>query len=51
MAQKSLKAVLDACVEGAKVGELCALGDKVITDEAAKVYNKGKLLKGGLSRR
>ncbi|KAI9008521.1 proliferation-associated protein 2G4-like protein [Hyaloraphidium curvatum] len=43
---KAIKAVLDGCVEGAKVLELCQLGDKTIEDEAKKVYNKGKMLKG-----
>lgn len=44
--QKALKAVLEACVEGAKIIDLCQLGDKVIEDEAKKVYNKGGIMKG-----
>ncbi|EEH52880.1 uncharacterized protein MICPUCDRAFT_52887 [Micromonas pusilla CCMP1545] len=40
IANKSLAAVIAACVPGAKVVDACALGDKSIEDEAAKFYNK-----------
>ncbi len=32
--------MLAACVPGAKVADVCGLGDKTIEDEAAKFYNK-----------
>merc|ERR1719148_86625 len=34
------KAVLEGCVEGADIGELCALGDDILEKETAKLYNK-----------
>jgi len=40
IAQKALAAVCEACVEGADIGELCALGDKIIEEETGKLYNK-----------
>jgi len=39
----ALKAVVDAAVVGAKVRELCELGDRVVTEGAQGVYrSKGK---------
>jgi len=38
--QKALAAVCEACVDGADIAELCALGDKIIEEEAGKLYNK-----------
>lgn len=38
--QRALQAVIEACKPGADVVELCALGDQLLTDGTAKVYNK-----------
>ncbi|KAI8999948.1 peptidase M24, structural domain-containing protein [Gaertneriomyces semiglobifer] len=46
IANKALKKVLDAIADGAKVTDLCSLGDKTIEDLAKGVYNKGNILKG-----
>jgi curved DNA binding protein len=43
---KALAAVVAACTAGAKIADLCALGDKVIADESAKVYKAAKFEKG-----
>jgi len=43
---KALLAVLAEVKPGKNVLELCTLGDKFITEETQKVYNKGKLEKG-----
>jgi len=43
---KAMNAVLAEIKTGKNVLELCNLGDKVITDEIAKVYTKGKIEKG-----
>lgn len=40
IATRALAAVVAAAVEGARAVELCALGDRLIEEEAAKVYNK-----------
>jgi len=40
IAQKALQAVCEACVEGADIAELCALGDKILEEETGKLYNK-----------
>ena len=40
IANKALEAVIAACVSGADIASVCELGDKVITEEAAKLYNK-----------
>jgi len=40
-AQKALTDVVAACVPGAKILDLCVLGDTVVLNETAKVYNKG----------
>ena len=42
-----LKAVIDACVEGAKVLDLCQLGDQMILEETGKVFKKEKEMKKG----
>ena len=42
----ALKKVIDAVQDGAKVIDLCALGDRTIEELSEKVYNKGKILKG-----
>jgi len=45
-ANTALKTVVDACVEGAKVLDLCRLGDETIALLAAGVYKASKLQKG-----
>lgn len=45
----TLKAIVDLCVEGASVKELCNKGDSLILEEAAKVYKKEKDLKKGIA--
>lgn len=40
IAQKALQVVCEACVEGADIAELCAMGDKVMEEETGKLYNK-----------
>lgn len=37
---KALKVVIESIKDGADVYDLCVLGDKVITEECGKVYNK-----------
>jgi methionyl aminopeptidase len=40
IANKALAACIAACKPGAKVADICGLGDKTIEEEAAKFYNK-----------
>lgn len=40
ISQKALAAVCAACVDGADISELCAMGDKIIEEETGKLYNK-----------
>ena len=40
IANKALAAALAACKPGAKVVDICNLGDKTVEEEAAKFYNK-----------
>lgn len=42
----ALQLVIKASVAGAKIVELCTLGDKFVEDETAKIYNKGSIPKG-----
>ncbi|KAK1126458.1 Proliferation-associated protein 2G4 [Melipona bicolor] len=44
-----LKQVLDKCVTGASVREICEFGDKLILDETSKVFKKEKELKKGIA--
>ena len=37
---EALAACIAACKPGAKVADICGLGDKTIEEEAAKFYNK-----------
>eukprot|EP01064_Diplonema_japonicum_P035897 TRINITY_DN78_c0_g2_i1.p1 TRINITY_DN78_c0_g2~~TRINITY_DN78_c0_g2_i1.p1 ORF type:complete len:465 (+),score=102.78 TRINITY_DN78_c0_g2_i1:58-1395(+) len=37
---KALDAVIEGCVEGASVSELCLLGDKIMEEECSKVFVK-----------
>ena len=39
--------MIDACVEGAKVLDLCQLGDQMILEETGKVFKKEKEMKKG----
>ncbi|KAI8593460.1 peptidase M24, structural domain-containing protein [Geranomyces variabilis] len=46
IANRALKKVVEAAADGAKLVDLCALGDRTIEELAEKVYNKGKVTKG-----
>jgi len=43
-----MEAVIAGCVDGAKVIDLCKLGDKTIEEEAKKVYSNKKSIKKGI---
>ena len=45
-----IKAVADACIEGAVVLDLCEMGDQMILEETKKVYKKEKEMKKGNHR-
>lgn len=40
--------MLEKCVDGAKVAEICEYGDQQIVDATTKVYKKEKDIKKGL---
>jgi len=42
-----LRRVVEGCVEGALVVDLCEIGDQMILDETKKVYKKEKEMKKG----
>merc|ERR1711998_563698 len=42
IANRTLKLIMEQCKPGAKILDLCELGDATITDECSKVHNKGK---------
>lgn len=44
-----LKKVVAAVVDGARVLDICILGDKAIEEGTKAVYTKGKIQKGALS--
>ncbi|XP_045483130.1 proliferation-associated protein 2G4 [Harmonia axyridis] len=44
-----LKQVIDKCVSGASVREICQYGDQLLTDETSKVFKKEKELKKGIA--
>ncbi|KAL3280104.1 hypothetical protein HHI36_017610 [Cryptolaemus montrouzieri] len=44
-----LKQVIDKCVAGASVREICQFGDQLIVDETSKVFKKEKDLKKGIA--
>ncbi|KAJ3161428.1 Proliferation-associated protein 2G4 [Geranomyces michiganensis] len=46
IANRALKKVVEAVADGAKLVDLCAIGDHTIEELAEKVYNKGKVTKG-----
>ncbi len=43
-----LRVVVEACVSGAAVVDLCEKGDTLILEETAKVYKKEKEMKKGM---
>jgi methionine aminopeptidase len=42
-----LKQVIDKCVVGASVREICEFGDGLLVEETSKVFKKEKELKKG----
>lgn len=46
IANKALAQVVQECVPGKKIVDICALGDKIINESVEKIYTKGKLEKG-----
>ena len=44
-----LRQVIEKCVAGASVVDLCELGDQMILEETSKVYKKEKEMKKGTS--
>ena len=44
-----MKQVLDKCVAGASVREICEFGDKLLAEETSKVFKKEKELKKGIA--
>lgn len=44
-----LKQVIDKCVAGASVREICEFGDKLLLEETGKVFKKEKDLKKGIA--
>ncbi|XP_044760990.1 proliferation-associated protein 2G4-like [Coccinella septempunctata] len=44
-----LKQVIDKCVSGASVREICQFGDQLLTEETSKVFKKEKELKKGIA--
>lgn len=49
MANRILRVVVEGCVMGAAVVELCEKGDTLILEETAKVYKKEKEMKKGIA--
>lgn len=45
----ALKQVIDKCVDGASVRQICEYGDQLLTDETSKVFKKEKELKKGIA--
>ena len=45
-----LRQVVEKCVAGASVVDLCELGDRLILEETSKVYKKEKEMKKGRVR-
>jgi len=46
IANSVLEQVVKECLPGKKIIDICLLGDKLINDQTATVYNKGKMEKG-----
>lgn len=42
-----LKQVIDRCVAGASVREICEFGDELLVEETSKVFKREKELKKG----
>jgi len=49
IANRVIKAVIDKCVAGAEVRELCSFGDGMLLEETAKCFKKEKDLKKGIA--
>lgn len=49
MANRVLRSVLDAAVEGCNVLTLCEMGDRLILEETSKVYKREKEMKKGIA--
>ncbi|KJP86162.1 DNA-binding protein, 42 kDa [Plasmodium fragile] len=52
IANATLKKIIEKCVEGAKIGELCDFGEKILKEELDKVYTKkekGNKVEKGIS--
>ncbi|XP_064388696.1 proliferation-associated protein 2G4-like [Halichondria panicea] len=49
MSNRVLAQVLEACVEGAVITDLCEMGDKLVLEETKKVYKKEKNMKKGIA--
>jgi len=49
IANRVLKAVIDKCVAGASVRELCSVGDQLLTEETSKCFKKEKEMKKGIA--
>ncbi|XP_026277136.1 proliferation-associated protein 2G4 [Frankliniella occidentalis] len=46
---RALKLVLDKCVDGANVREVCEFGDQFMAEETSKVFKKEKEMKKGVA--
>ena len=42
-----MQQVIEKCVDGANILEVCEFGDKLMIEETAKVYKKEKEMKKG----
>ncbi|XP_013391205.1 proliferation-associated protein 2G4 [Lingula anatina] len=49
MANDILKQVVEKCVAGAKIVEICEFGDKLMLEETGKVFKKNKEMKKGIA--
>lgn len=49
LVNRVLKQVIDKCVAGASVREICEEGDRLLLDETSKVFKKEKELKKGIA--
>lgn len=49
MCNRVLRQVIEKCVAGASVVDLCELGDQMILEETSKVYKKEKEMKKGIA--
>lgn len=44
-----LKLVIEKCIEGANVREICEYGDQTVLEETSKVFKKEKDMKKGIA--